>query len=783
MDDIANHENSLLAGLRVLDVSSGLSGAWASQVLADQGADVLMVEPLGGHPLRARRGFATWARGKRTVVVDDDRAESREALVSVAAACDVVIDDETSPARGFDYARLERINPGVVYCSLSAFGPFAGLTDLPMDEGIFTAKAGLMLGRDRLSGANEANEARSAPVFTAAPVFLFGTGQLAVQGILAALIRRASTGRGQLVQTSMLEAACAMVMREGFMRSGDDVRSGPASATVYAGIGLCFLTAQCSDDKWIQMCARQDQHFRNWVTLLGLDWIFDEPRWVKAPLGIEQMEDIKELEQLLRKRMRQRPQADWMRAFIEDSDVGADPFLSFDEFIEHPQMLSNGRVLALAGPEGNPTTQPGEMIATAGRATSFSPAPVAGHLNGCGTWRASARFAPPQREGRPGAKPLSGLTVLEIAYFIAGPLGTTLLAEMGARVIKLEPLAGDPWRRSGRPEFALGSYGKQSIAADLKSPEGQEILRRLILESDALLHNFRPGVPERLGMDYATVHALNPRLAYVYAASYGSSGPEARRAAFHSTPNALSGAGIIQSGLGNPPVDDSWPDPCGGLVAGTALSLGLLHTLTRADGNYMETSMLATAGHVMSEHLTFFDGAQPVAVPDRAQRGLGPLQQLYRCATGWLFLSVLTETQWRSLVDTMECADLHADRLGSPQSPASDAELTARLAGLFERRSAQHWEVLLRAAGVPAVQADAHRFPGFMRDVGALSPLDHEYYGPLWHLPPKVRFSDTSTELLPPPGLGEHTRAILADLGYDQDAISTMVDREVVGCS
>ena len=241
--------------------------------------------------------------------------------------------------------------------------------------------------------------------------------------------------------------------------------------------------------------------------------------------------------------------------------------------------------------------------------------------------------------------PLAGITILEAATFVAAPLGATLLAELGARVIKVEPLEGDAYRRTGL-EAAHMTHGKESICVDLKTSDGRSIICALVAKSDALLHNYRPGVTERLGLDYETLRKVNPDLVYLYGASYGTNGPESHRSAFHSTPNALCGGGILQGGQGNPPVDDSYPDPCAGLGAGTALALGLLAQVRFGIGQYAETTMLCSAGWVHSNRLTKY-GDGPIQPPvDSEQRGLHALYRLYACAKGWLFLAVLQEREW-----------------------------------------------------------------------------------------------------------------------------------------
>jgi crotonobetainyl-CoA:carnitine CoA-transferase CaiB-like acyl-CoA transferase len=137
--------------------------------------------------------------------------------------------------------------------------------------------------------------------------------------------------------------------------------------------------------------------------------------------------------------------------------------------------------------------------------------------------------------------------------------------------------------------------------------------------------NFRPGVPEKLGVGYDQVKAINPRLCYLYGASYGSKGPESKRAAFHSTPHALSGGGILQAGEGNPPGDDSYPDPCAGLAAGTALALSLLGRDVTGTGQYLETTMLTSTAWVHSNRLVRYEGCTDLPTLDRHQHGLAAL--------------------------------------------------------------------------------------------------------------------------------------------------------------
>jgi crotonobetainyl-CoA:carnitine CoA-transferase CaiB-like acyl-CoA transferase len=375
---------------------------------------------------------------------------------------------------------------------------------------------------------------------------------------------------------------------------------------------------------------------------------------------------------------------------------------------------------------------------------------------------------------------LSGVAVVELAYYVAGPLSTVLLAELGARVIKVEPLEGDPSRRTGM-QNAKFLVGKDSIAVDLKSDEGRHILEQLIGRADALLHNFRPGVPERLGFGWADAERLNPRLVYLYGASYGSRGPQNRRAAFHSTPNALAGGGILQAGRGNPPVDDSYPDPGSGLAAATALLLGLWARQVTGRGQYLETTMLTSAGYILSNNLVRYEGARPMAVPDRGQHGLHALYRLYPCRVGWLFVAAGRDPEWQALATVLGHPDWLADArfATSASRRANDFELAGLLGAALATRPASDWDRALTEAGVACAEATDLAVDRWFEHHDLLLPEDHPVFGPFWRAPPKVRFSESVPRIVPPCALGEHTRTVLHELGYADDAVDDLIARGV----
>ncbi len=791
-------------GLQVLEFAAGFSGPLMGMMFADYGADVVKIEPPEGDWARGLRGFRMWNRGKRSVVADLEDPGERALVEGVIQRSDVIITNYRPgvPERlGIGWHQVAALNPRSVYCSISGFGALEGFSRVKAYEALVSAKAGKMVGLDTLSGAGR-REVGDRPLYSAAPVASYAAGQLGFQGAVAALLDRDVTGRGQLVETSLLQGLMAATMRLPFRRVGGDdaerTRAKARRSLQYRGIELTFLTVQCGDGKWIQMCARQDHHFRNWMKALGLHQILDDPRFADAPLGFKCAEDLEEVEGLIRTRMRQRTQKEWMDDFIVD-DVGADPFLTFDEFLASPQMTLNERIVHLKDGEVGMTTQVGPL---AWLADDYPPVSVGAPPLGRDTVdMVENAMAPPsttigqaEEPGQrapvhrrtstdhgPRSAPLSGVTVVELAYFLAGPLGSTLLAEMGARVIKVEPLAGDPFRRVG-VEFAQLQHGKESIAIDLKSPAGKEVLLRIVKEADIFLHNLRPGAIARLGCDYQSMRAVNPTLVYLNASSYGSRGPEAERAGFHSTPNALSGSGILQAGRGNPPVDDSYPDPCAGIAVASAMLIGLAARRRSGEGQYVETAMIATAGFVHSNNLVQYEGAPPRLAVNGDQDGLHALYRLYPCRAGWVFLAVMTEAEWGRLCHALGHGEWIEDPRfdGRAARLASDTELSQLIAEALEARSADHWEAVLEAADVGAVRADEWSLEQFLVQHGVVREESHPRLGEYWRLPSRVTFNGAEGRYGKATVLGESTVAVLEELGYQEAEIKTLCDGRVV---
>lgn len=759
-------------GLRVVELTTGMAGPMTTMVLADHGADVVKLEPVTGDWARSLPAFAMWNRQKRSVRFDP--ASDGRVLEELLAAADVAVldaDHDLVGRAGIDRDRVSRRNPGLVWCGIGGFGGAAPVPTVDAYEGIVAAATGRMWGLDPLSGGHP-GRVYDEPAFTAAPVASFGASQLALHGVVAALLQRAATGRGQEVSTSLLQGALTFLMRQELGRGAAGERA--MSPATHRGIQLCFLTAQCQDDRYIQMCARQDHHFRNWLTALGLGELLEDERYRDAPMGIPTVADVDELRDLIMERMRTRTQAEWMRVFTEQHDVGADPFLTPAEFLDHPDMVDNGRVVEVDDPLRGRVRQVGALVQmSATPAVIERPAPALGdaddEVRSGRPWRSERLPRPdPVDALDPAATrpPLADVTILEVAYYIAGPMATTVLAELGARVIKVEPPTGDPYRRTGLQSLKFVE-GKESIALDLKHSAGRAVLDELVRRSDVVVHSFRHSAAVRLGLDPKTVLGLNPGIVHLYAASYGSNGPQRDRAAFHSTPNALSGGGIKQAGRGNPPVNDSYADPGSALGAATAIVLGLWARHRTGRGQSLETTMLTSTGYIHSADAVVVDGASSAMIPDADQRGLCSTYRLYRCGDAWVFVAAVRPPERRALLEVV-----------GPVGE-DDAALGAAIEGFTAARSADDVVSQLTAAGVPAVEVAEETFDEWLIRQGVLLEAAHPAYGEYWRIPAKVTVSGSAPSLRPACAVGEHSVELLRELDRSKAEIDALIAKGV----
>lgn len=802
------------AGIRVLDCSRGAAGSLAAMVLADFGADVIRFEPAGDGSAEIVPQDLLLHRGKRSVRFDLDDAADRETLLRVLPSADILIEDwgpGVGDELGLSGDVLAGANPALIHCSITGFGTTGPYANVPADDALVMAKAGIL--RDQPGWEQDGKR----PIYRSCPDGTYFAGMLTAQGALAALRARDLTGRGQHIDASMLLAiSCRQNPQvRWLLREGEELPADKGSSTEVVPdainplahhrdpreVTLTGMLVQCADERWIMHSLSEPHFFPAWIEAIGFGWIWEDERFKGAPWRFPDDDAKVELVTRLQARMKERSSSEWIEAYLANGNVCADVIQTTQEALRHPQLEATGNVLTVKDPRVGDVLQIGPIAKVSGAPASIDrPAPIPGEHTDEVLAEEVRPVALPDAGGRELRGPLDGITVVEAGYYYATPFATALLAELGARVIKVEPVRGDPYRLLGRgggdPVTALGHnnmvramQGKESIAIDLKHPRGREVMHRLIAQADLFVHSFRGKVPESLGIDAATLRAINPRLVYQYAASYGSTGPHAKQPAIDPVIAAFAGSTAHQTGEGNPPLRESGADPVAAAGHAVAMVMGLLAAHRTGEGQEVESSMIVSNLYLNYEDALSYEGKPDRPAVDRKQFGTGPTHRLYECAPstpGGVLPHGNPDPRWIMVVaDDESTVDRLLEAVGLNDRPP---DLEEALTTALLQRPAQDWESTLLGAGVGCAIADAASHFAFLYEdpqaeaIGMMVTTSHpDLGGTYWRYAPVLELSDTPARALPFCVLGEHSTALLAEHGFSEDQVAQLVADGVVG--
>ena len=817
-DPTTDMQSGPLAGLRVLDVSNSAAGAQATQTLADFGAEVVHIEPPGGSPLRQVASYPLIGRGKKSLVLDLREPADVALARQLARGADLFVETfrpGVVESFGLGYDDLAPDNPRLIYGSVTAFGRSGPYAHAKGYEALVMARIGALW-------ASQQMVSREGPAHVSMPYCSYGASQQLLSGILAALHERERSGLGQRVDANLVNGVAAMGTWNWYLNvitSKFPDAFTPSAPISSSGLPLTpmifmLLIALTKDGRWLQFSQVQLHLYMSMLTEMGLDWMLADEEWKDAVWAADTPK-VAEYWDRLYEAVQSRSLDEWNAVFERNHDVWAETMRRGSELLDHPQMQHLGAVVEIDDAERGLVRQPGpivKMFDTPAVLDRGAPTLDAdGAALRAAPWEPRASDAPNVTDGSDAA--LGDVTMLELGTFFAAPFGGTVLREMGARVIKVEPLGGEPMRTLlPFPEVGAAKcmQGKESIAVDLATEEGLAIVHELAKRSDIVMQSFRAGKAGHHGVDAETLQALNPDLIYLHSPGYGIDGPCGDRPAYAPTMGA--GCGIVMRNLGTsveerPGLSSSeiradamrlsggatteyaQADGISALTVATAMALGLVARDRCGSAQQLLTTMLTSTAHALADDMVEYKDRLPTLAADSELFGYSARYRLYRAADEWVFLAAPGEREWTHLCAAMsEVVDLAADPRFADEASrvANDDQLAEVLATAFAAGPAQHWEDTLLAADVgcmvahreaPEVVLQSEEFAGA---ADMLVTVDHPTFGEHLRLKPYISFSRSATVAEPGSLLGQHTDAILTELGYTAEQIADLRERRVV---
>jgi len=482
----------VLDSLQVVDLTQGIAGPITGMFLTDFGAEVVKIEPPMGDPGRDQPGFSMWNRGKKSVVVDPSNTAQCAWLDELLGGADICIvrDSATLAKFGLSGESLRTRNARLIIVEMAPYGRTTPWLGGHESQALLAAAGGVAW---RQSGTD------GGPIDSVYPHLLYVQGVWATVCTVAALVERERSGFGQNIAVGGINAVMEAAVGS-FTVNPDN--PDPSTAVGTGGRHPTYTRYATKDGQWIA-CGALGGKFETWlIKALGLSAMLDEERmggnignlvlasnvdWAKAKIQTEFLKH--NLDDLI--------------TMITGLGIPCGRIGPTEAWLDHPQVNAIGMHAQVQDPQRGPTGMPGipiNLTRTPGKV--HGPAPVLGADNG----KVQVRPAPPRPDKmaplRPG--PLAGFRILDMGTFVAGPYCGSLLAELGADVIKVEPLTGDPFRHTGY----TFNRGMRSVAMDLQNDQARHAFYEMVKTSDVVIDSLRPGVTRNLGIHFDKLNSL-----------------------------------------------------------------------------------------------------------------------------------------------------------------------------------------------------------------------------------------------------------------------------------
>ena len=781
-----------LAGMRVLDMATDRAEL-CGRLLADLGADVVRLEPPGGAPSRAlppQRGghslyFEVRNFNKRSAVVDLQAPAGRDRLLDLLGRADVWI--ETSrpgelEAFDLDPAAMSLRFGHLVVASVTDFGRSGPYRDFEATDDVVTALAGELF-RSGVVGR--------PPLLVPGSFAYDVAGVTAAFAVLTAWWQKLATGHGQHLDVSVLEAT-AQVTDWSLPNYSALASSGGHYSEIRAGSGIVYPMYPCADGyvRLVILSPRQWHAMRAW---LGDPEFLQDPHWDSLLGRMSIQEDI--LDPMYVELFSTMGMSE-LAAEAQRRGIVMTPVMHPAAVLEAEHYRQRG-AFADVSIDGRPGKVAAGMLEVDGRRAGFRhPAPAVGADDDGieASWpdRRPEAASGPTGAGTPPGLPLAGLRVVDFGHGGVGVEAARLLAEYGADVIKVESRRYPDFIRlvggsEMSPSFASSSRSKRSLGVDIKTPEGLDLVRRLIAGADVVIENNSVGTMAELGLGYEALQEINPDLVMVSSQLMGSTGPWAGWLGYGPSTRPAGGMTWLwnfDDGAMPPGAGVIFPDHLVGRVCAVAALAGLARRSSTGCGAHLEAAQVETVLTAMSQYF-LAESLDPGSVrPQGNRRERGAPWGVYQCAgeERWCVICCRSDDDWgrlrKALGDPPWASDPDLDTLDGRRRRHD--EIDGHLSAWTAVRGDREVMAILQQAGVPAgamaYTSDQPHDP-HLQARGYLVPVEQPGVGPMLLEGPA--FSGTGMagpDIRPAPWLGEHTRDIAAEvLGLEPDHIEQLL--------
>jgi crotonobetainyl-CoA:carnitine CoA-transferase CaiB-like acyl-CoA transferase len=780
---------AFLEGFRALDLT-GLSGQLCGRMLGDLGMEVIKIEPPGGDPVRnlppfvyssdgkkLSTTFAHLNAGKASKVLDLEKETDREDFRKLVASADVVLESFQPgylDAKGLGYKDLSKMYPGIVMASITGFGQTGPKKNLACNDLVALAQSGF------LYIAGDPSMAPVRPPETQADYF---ASVFAAAGVLAALYRRERTGEGDHVDASMQET---LATQEHIIRLWANEKQISKRAGSQHGSVAPAKIFQCRDGYVYLYVTRQ--HWKLFLTVWkDHDPKFDAPDWLN---NVYRRAHADELNPPLEKFLGQFTMAE-ITELLQEKGIPCVPVNTPMGFANDEHVKGRGFMAPVEHTGFGKTRQPAMPFVIDGERVPVGSVPSLDSWRGSVEPRVTGSASKPT--GGAGNGPLDGMRIVSFDHVLAGPYGTTILAELGADVIKVESSKGgmDPFRFFGTgedpnvsPRFLEFNRNKRSFTVNLKHPKGQPVLHDLIAKADAVLDNYSVDVVGRIGLGYDQLCKVKPDIVNLRMPGLGTTGPKRHFSTVGVNITAFTGLTYLwnHAGVTNPPIGSQtvFPDYVSGVLCAIIIISGVLYRDRQKKGAFIDLAQSeATAfmiGPSLMEAVASGNDPQPIgnASPAAAPHDCYPCKGEDR----WCVIAAESDEQWRALAQLIGSQVYDDARFQTLEGRLKHRdELNKSLSDWTKTQDAYDVMERLQQVGVPAgvVQTgeDLTNDPQ-LKARGFIVEVDNPRLGKVILPNFPLQFANSKlTRRWEFPVLGKDTETVLRDVvGYNAETIA-----------